>query len=152
MSDFDHMIEANHRAVDAFVRGDPAPLKALWSPGDDVSVANPLFPAAHGWQDAAETMDRAAVAYRDGRALAFDLITRVETPALAFVVELEHYDARVGDRSDLTPIVLRVTSIFRREGSTWRIVHRHADPITTAQPFESVIAVSAASSRSSTRA
>jgi ketosteroid isomerase-like protein len=34
---------------------------------------------------------------------------------------------------------LRVTMIFRPEEGTWRIVHRHADPITTPQAAESVI-------------
>jgi hypothetical protein len=29
--------------------------------------------------------------------------------------------------------------IFRPEDGVWRVVHRHADPITTAQPAESVI-------------
>jgi ketosteroid isomerase-like protein len=34
---------------------------------------------------------------------------------------------------------LRVTSILRPEDDTWKIVHRHADPITAPQPAESVI-------------
>jgi hypothetical protein len=29
--------------------------------------------------------------------------------------------------------------IFRPEDGTWKVVHRHADPITTLQPAESVI-------------
>jgi ketosteroid isomerase-like protein len=32
-----------------------------------------------------------------------------------------------------------VTSIFRREDGTWKLVHRHADPITAPQSAESVI-------------
>jgi ketosteroid isomerase-like protein len=36
-------------------------------------------------------------------------------------------------------VSLRVTSILRAEDGTWKIVHRHADPISTPQPAESVI-------------
>jgi ketosteroid isomerase-like protein len=42
-------------------------------------------------------------------------------------------------RDDVSPIVVRVTTIFRSEEGEWKVAHRHADPITTAQPAESVI-------------
>jgi hypothetical protein len=45
----------------------------------------------------------------------------------------------VGGREDITPLALRVTMTFRPEDGTWKVVHHHADPITTAQPAESVI-------------
>jgi ketosteroid isomerase-like protein len=54
-------------------------------------------------------------------------------------VEVERYQAKVGGGEELALIALRVRSIFRREDGGWKIVHRHADPITTAQPAESVI-------------
>jgi ketosteroid isomerase-like protein len=53
---------------------------------------------------------------------------------------VERAKAKVGGSEDIiAPIALRVTMIFRPEESEWRIVHRHADPITTAQAPESVI-------------
>jgi ketosteroid isomerase-like protein len=54
-------------------------------------------------------------------------------------VQLEHLEAKVGGREEITPYSLRSTMIFRPEDGEWKVVHRHADPITTAQPAESVI-------------
>jgi ketosteroid isomerase-like protein len=61
------------------------------------------------------------------------------TPELAYLVEMERFEAKVGAREDATPVTLRVTSIFRPEDGPWKLVHRHADPISTPQPAESVI-------------
>jgi ketosteroid isomerase-like protein len=84
-------------------------------------------------------MQRAASHYREGDAIGFDEISRYVTPDLACIVEVEHLKSKVGGHEEVAPVNLRVTSIFRREDGRWRLVHRHADPITTVQPAESVL-------------
>ncbi len=138
-SDFDQAAEQNHLALAEFVKGNPEPLKMMYSHGDDVSVANPFGPPARGWEQAAATMERAATLYRDGEVIGFETVATNVTPELAYIVEVERYKARIGRSEELVPVVLRVTSIFRPEEGAWRIVHRHADPITTDRPPESVI-------------
>jgi hypothetical protein len=69
----------------------------------------------------------------------FEIVAKYVTPELAYIVELDHTKARVGGRQDVAPFALRVTTIFRPEDGTWKVVHRHADPITTARPAESVL-------------
>ncbi len=137
--ELDRVVDLSHLALDAFTKGDSGPLKALYSQEDDVSIANPFGPPARGWREAADTMDRAAMLYRDGRATGFERMAGFVTPGLAYIVELEHYEAEIGGSNDITPVTLRVTTILRPEGGTWKIVHRHADPITTSRPAESVI-------------
>jgi hypothetical protein len=61
------------------------------------------------------------------------------TPELAAIVRIERGEAKVGGHEAVTPISLRVTMIMRPEDAVWKIVHRHADPITSARPAESVI-------------
>ncbi len=137
--DFDQVIEQSHVALGEFVKGDPEPLKNMYSRGEDVTIANPFGPPRRGWQQAAETMERAATNYRDGEVIAFESVAKHVTPDLAYIVEVERYRAKIGGSEDTVPVALRVTSIFRPEDGVWKIVHRHADPITSARPADSVV-------------
>ena len=137
--DFDQAIEQSHLACGEFVKGNPEPLKSIYSHRDDVSLANPFGPAMRGWRQAAETMERAAANYRDGEVIAFENVAKYLTPDLAYIVEVERYNARIGGSDDTVPVALRVTSIFRPEDGVWKLVHRHADPIIAERPADSVV-------------
>jgi ketosteroid isomerase-like protein len=139
VDDLDEVLEQFQLAQGELVKGNPEPVKKLWSHREDVSLANPLSPPAHGWEQVAATMERAASQFRDGEFAGSESVAKYMTPELAYVVQLERAKAKVGGREDIAPIALRATMIFRPEEGTWKVVHRHADPITTAQPAESVL-------------
>jgi ketosteroid isomerase-like protein len=84
-------------------------------------------------------MERATSQFRDGENVGFETIEKYITPELAYAVQIERAKAKVGGREDIVPIALRATMIFRPEEGTWKVVHLHADSITTAQPAESMI-------------
>lgn len=84
-------------------------------------------------------MKRAASQFRDGEIVGYEIIEKQVTPEFAYVVRMERAMAKVGGREDIAPITLRVTMIFRPEDGVWKVVHRHADPITTPQPAESML-------------
>jgi ketosteroid isomerase-like protein len=138
-SDLDHAIEQYHRALDEIVKGNPEPDKEMFSHRDDVSLANPLGPPVRGWEQVEATMERAASLLRDGEPTVFERIVTCETAELAFIVEIERTRVRLGGSQDVVPVTLRVTTIFRPEDGTWKVVHRHADPITSPRPPESMI-------------
>jgi ketosteroid isomerase-like protein len=139
VDDVDQLIEQYQLALGEFVKGNPEPVQKLYSHRDDVTLANPLGPPALGGEQVAATIERAASQFRDGEMVAFETVAKYVTPELAYVMWIERQEAKFGGREDVTPIALRVTMIFRPEYSAWKIVHRHADPITTARPIESVI-------------
>jgi ketosteroid isomerase-like protein len=139
VDDVDELIEQYHLALDEFLKGNPEPVGKLHTHRDDVTLANPYGPPARGWDEVAPTLERAASHYRDGEATGFENVAKYTTPELAYTVEIERCQAKVEGRDDVTPIAVRVTTIFRSEEGEWKVVHRHADPITTAQPAESVI-------------
>jgi ketosteroid isomerase-like protein len=139
VSDFDQVVEQQHQALDEFTRGSHEPLAKLWSQRDDVTLGNPFGPFVRGFEQVVQTMQRAASLYRDGEAVGFDLVAEEVTTDFAYLVEVERYSAKLGGREEVNSVELRVTSIFRNEDGAWRLVHRHADPITSARPPDSVI-------------
>ena len=139
VEDVDQLIEQYQLALDEFMKGNPEPVQKLYSHREDASLANPYGPPVRGWDKVAKTTEHAASLRRDGRAASFEIVAKYVTAELAYTVWIERVKAKVGGREDVTQTALRVTMIFRPEEGVWKVVHRHADPITTAQPAESVI-------------
>ena len=137
--DLNRAVELHHRAGDMIMKGSHEGYAELYSRQDDVTLGNPFGPFARGYEDVLRTLQGAASHYRDGEATGSERVSEHVTPELACFVEVESYRAKVGGRDDITPVSVRVTSIFRKEDGVWRLVHRHADPITTPRPAESVI-------------
>ena len=129
--EFQHVVEKYHAAVDAFSRGTPEPVKAVFSHHEDVTLANPFGPAVRGWKDVVKALDFASSRFRDGEVPKFESVAEYVTSDLATILEIEYWRAKVSGREDVASFVLRVTSTFRREDGTWRLIHRHADPIMT---------------------
>ena len=130
----EQLIEQEKEAWRAFVKGDPQPSKAVFSHGDDVVLANPWGPPARGWDRVEATLDAAAQRFRDGELSSFEVVSRFVTDELAVILEIERGRAKVGGSEDLSPFALRVTTAYRLEENHWKIVLRHADPLTAEKP------------------
>ncbi len=139
VAEVDKVLEQFQLAGNEFMKGNPESVQALFSHREDVSLANPFGPPVRGWEEVAKTQERGASYYRDGEIYDFEIIAKYVTPELAFICWVERTNAKVGGRDDVTPCDLRVTMVLRPEDGTWKVVHRHADPITAARPAESVI-------------
>jgi ketosteroid isomerase-like protein len=135
----DELIKQFDVAVGGFLKGNPEPVEKVYSHRQAVTLANPLGPAVRGWEQVAATIEHAASQVRDGALVDVENVVKYVTPELAYIVRMERSEAKVGGQEAVTPISLRVTMIMRPEDGVWKIVHRHADPITTARPAESVI-------------
>jgi ketosteroid isomerase-like protein len=132
-------IEESHAALDAILKGDKSRYQSLFSEREDVTLGNPFGPFASGRRNVEATLAGAASHYRGGGMTGADLVATYASNDLAVVVENERGRAKVGGGEELLPVAVRVTSVFRLEGDAWKLVHRHADPITTPRPAASVI-------------
>ena len=139
MSDLDDFRERYRRSLQAFINGDPEPQKRLWSRWAGVTLANPVGPPATGPAQVFAAMDSAAAAIRSGENLTYDVISSYATVDLAYDVALQGGSMKLGESPDMVSVALRVTSVFRREDDGWKLVHRHADPITQQRPLDSLV-------------
>jgi ketosteroid isomerase-like protein len=129
-----NVVQQYHTALDEFARGDPEPVKQIFSHRDDVTLANPFGRAVRGWKQVSEALNFASARFREGVVTSFESIAEYVGSDLATILELERWRTKVSGRHDLSSFELRVTSTFQLEDGTWKLIHRHADPIATAHP------------------
>ena len=132
-------IAQSHRALRAILNGDPTLYEALFADRDDITLGNPFGPYARGRAAVSKTLAGAAAKYRDGEVVGVDRVATYANGDIACVVEVEHDRAKVGAGNEPAEFHVRVTSVYERLNGQWRLVHRHADPITTPRPAESVL-------------
>ena len=135
---FDEAVTTFREALQAFVKGDPTFVLALFSQAEDVTLANPLGPAQRGAAAVAKVASEAASHFEDGHKT-FEEVSRFASADLGYVVQNEHAEVRLDGASEASLISLRVTMIFRLESEGWRVAHRHADPITSPRPVASMV-------------
>jgi ketosteroid isomerase-like protein len=109
-----------------------------YSQRDDVTLANPLGPARRGLVEVRQAAEDAAANFQSG-SVKFEEVSRYVTTDLGYIVQLERSDVRLVGSEDVRRISLRVTMVFRREEGGWKVAHRHADPITSAQPMTAIL-------------
>jgi ketosteroid isomerase-like protein len=136
---FNQTVEKYHRALGEFNKGNAQPVLEIFSMEDDISLASPLGSAVKGRKNVVETATRVASDLRDGESTGFENLTKFVSCDFAYIVENEHYRAKVAAKPEFDLITLRVTSIFRMEDGGWKMVHRHADPIISEKPVEMMI-------------
>lgn len=138
VADLDLVIYPYHQANSAFASGNPEPLQRLFSHRDDVTLLDPTGAIQRGWDAVSKRQARNAAVFHEGEQTAYERIATHVTSYLAVIVEVERHRAKIGESGQPTASTLRVTTVFRPEDGTWKVVHRQADPIMAPRPLESV--------------
>src|SRR5215208_299378 len=109
VDDVDELIEQYYRAQREFLRGNPEPVKNLFSHREDVTLANPYGPPVRGFDEVAKSIEHAASLHSDGTFVEWQIVARYVTAELAYVVQIERAEAKIGAREDITPLAVRAT-------------------------------------------
>jgi ketosteroid isomerase-like protein len=131
-NDLQQTIAQYHLAENQFQKGNPQPYKDLCSHADDVTIFGGFGGFEKGWaQQVEKRYDWASARFSsdNDQHQQIETISLVETAQMAYSVEIERSQARVGNSGEVRPLALRVTTIFRLESGEWKLVHRHADPL-----------------------
>lgn len=136
-------VAESHEALRRILNGDTSGYAALFADREDITLGNPFGPYGKGRAAVLQALHNAAAKYQDGSVVAVDRIAVYGDDRFVCLVEVEHGRARLGGRPDFVDFAARVTSVYEKQAGRWRLVHRHADPITTARPAESMLGASA---------
>ena len=111
----------------AIHNGDAAPRIALWSRNDPVTLFGALQ-IKTGWNEIAPVFEMLASRFSNCESFEYEVLAAGTSGDLAYIAGIEHTTAAVGDAAPRA-YALRVTTVFRREGGEWKVIHRHADPV-----------------------
>ena len=126
-------------AASAYIRGDMDRYLELTSHARGFTLMNPLGGAPARYEDRTENVKASAGYFKAGEAK----LELVQTHAWGDTVVLamiERQHGQVGGLPD-QDWSLRVTQGYRRDGSDWQLVHRHADPLVHAIDLEQAAAL-----------
>ncbi len=115
-----------------FINGDPTLWKQNASQGDDATILGAFGGYGEkGWSAVGSRYDWASSQYKEsGAKIKVEYLNIGFSGDLGFTVAIEREEGvRLSNQQDSTQRALRVTQIFRKEGGTWKLLHRHADPL-----------------------
>ena len=126
-------------AAAAYMRGDMDTYLGLIHHAPGFTLLRPTGGPPDRFEDRAEGVRASAGFFADGDARLEHVEAHVwgDTVVLA-MIERQH--GRVGGMPD-QDCSLRVTQVYRRDDSGWRLVHRHADPLVDVIALERVAAI-----------
>lgn len=112
----------------ALMRGDADTYRKMVAIADDFTLMSPFGgEPSKASQYTAEKWDRMARFFKNGTHKQ-EVVQSYSSQDLVVLALIERDEVEVGGLP-LQEWALRVTLVYRRDGTQWRLVHRHADPL-----------------------
>jgi ketosteroid isomerase-like protein len=121
------LIELSEESNRALLRGDARRYFELIKQADDFTLMSPFGGKPTQGAVSAERMQEIGRFFANGT-LEQELVHAYGSADLVVLAVIERAHVEVGGLP-AQDWALRVTLVYRREGSEWRLAHRHADPL-----------------------
>jgi ketosteroid isomerase-like protein len=124
-----NLIKLTKNANDALMRGDANTYRALLNISSDFTLMSPFGgQPSRASEYTPETWEKIGKFFKNGT-FNQELVQAYGSPDMVVLALIERANVEVGDLP-AQEWALRVTLVFQREGSSWRLSHRHADPLS----------------------
>jgi ketosteroid isomerase-like protein len=133
------LVRRTEEATSAFMRGDMDRYLELTTHARGYTLMNPLGGPPQRYADRTESLREAAAYFQNGEAK-LELADAHVWGDTVVLLMIERQHGEVGGLPD-QDWPLRVTQIYRRDGSDWQLVHRHADPLARTIDLEEAAAL-----------
>lgn len=127
--DFEQFMKQRSEAALSYINGNTAPLGEIVAQHSHTTF---LRPSGDYYQNAEAVWlqyKRDATSFERGSEGQLEILHMAASGDLAYWVGFQYATAHLRGRPEAVPFNLRVTELFRREGDTWKLIHRHADPL-----------------------
>jgi ketosteroid isomerase-like protein len=121
------VVPALRNEVEAVHNGDIGPRLELWSRQEPVTLFGAWL-SAKGWTDVEAVFEKLATTFHGSLELEYEVVAGGSSGDLGYVVALERSTVAMGEE-ETKSYTLRVTTVLRREGDVWKVVHRHGDAL-----------------------
>jgi ketosteroid isomerase-like protein len=127
--DFAQFMKQREEAAQAYVSGDAAPLADIAAHHASATFFGPRGGYTQGAEAVWAKYDRDVANFESGGESHFEILDMAAGSGLAYWVGFQRATTHLRGKPGTVPFNLRVTELFRREGDSWKLIHRHADPL-----------------------
>jgi ketosteroid isomerase-like protein len=127
--DFERFMQQRQEAARAYVSGDATPLGKIVTHQSTATFFGPRGGYTQGAEAVWSRYERDVTSFESGGESHFEILDMAASGGLAYWVGFQRATTHRRGGPEAVPFNLRVTELFRREGDTWKLIHRHADPL-----------------------
>ncbi|HEY4202793.1 MAG TPA: nuclear transport factor 2 family protein [Devosiaceae bacterium] len=125
--DFEQFMKRREAAAEDYVCGRPDGVSHLSTHHSPATFYGPDGGIESGAAHVDKSYRDGATHFEDGSESSFEILHMAADDNVGYWTGVQHAKVKMHGKKDKVAMDLRVTELFRREGSDWKLIHRHAD-------------------------
>jgi NAD(P)H-dependent FMN reductase/ketosteroid isomerase-like protein len=127
---FSEFMKKRADVATAYVNGDPVPLDSIVAMSGQATFFPPGGGSEQGAQTVKQRYDRDVATFRPGSETQLDVLHSAASGDFAYWTGFQTAKVRMDGTDQPQTMKLRVTELFRLVEGEWKLIHRHADPMS----------------------